>query len=444
MVLMKSNENELANMRKTALKLKLDTFIVKTANPNPGAMLDDEKIVPSNPGYRRYAYKPGTYERIRTGGPCTKLWFMANIHCNGEVVGCCYDYNQQMIAGNAFEKPFTEIWNSQACRDLRKKLFYDKDSLPRCRACDVNFKLSQAGWFVEATPCNLKTRKHIQNTIRETARKILPRRVFALMGSGYSQADKIALNLKRRLTTRSLRNLRLHSHICSLQLPLPVDHKRGWNPVPLFSGRTKSLAALRCHTSSLVPDCSPHPPHAHPEEELFLLLSGELELIVPDDKNSQKTTGVHLKPLQVLFYPAGFAHTIKTISTEPANYLMLKWHNKYRDDSSALSFSSFNLSAFMIDARNQDGFSPHLIFEGPTSYLKKIQSHVTTLAPQAGYAPHKDPYDVVLVVLDGEVETLGQRTGPHSVIFYAAGEPHGMHNPNRTETARYVVFEFHG
>jgi hypothetical protein len=28
------------------------------------------------------------------------------------------------------------------------------------------------------------------------------------------------------------------------------------------------------------------------------------------------------------------------------------------------------------------------------------------------------------------------------VILYAAGEPHGMHNPGRT-TAKYVVFEFH-
>ena len=29
------------------------------------------------------------------------------------------------------------------------------------------------------------------------------------------------------------------------------------------------------------------------------------------------------------------------------------------------------------------------------------------------------------------------------MIFYAAGEPHGMSNPGRV-TAKYVVFEFHG
>jgi quercetin dioxygenase-like cupin family protein len=98
----------------------------------------------------------------------------------------------------------------------------------------------------------------------------------------------------------------------------------------------------------------------------------------------------------------------------------------------------------MTDAKSQNGFCPRLVFEGPTDYLKKLRCHVTTFAPQAGYAPHKDPYDVVIVVLAGEVETLGQRTGPHSVIFYAAGEPHGMRNPSLDVTARYVVFEFHG
>jgi hypothetical protein len=149
---------------------------------------------------------------------------------------------------------------------------------------------------------------------------------------------------------------------------------------------------------------------------------------------------VCVKPLQVLFYPAGFTHTIKTISAKPANYLMLKWQNKFRDDSSALSFGSFNLSASMTDATIQEGFCPRLVFENPTPYLKKLRCHVTTLAPQAGCSSHKDPYDVVIV---GQVETLGQHAGPYSVIFYATGEAHGMHNSGQTSSAHYVVFERH-
>jgi radical SAM protein with 4Fe4S-binding SPASM domain len=444
MVLMKSNENELDSMRKMARQLNVDTFTVKTAFPNRGATQNDALIVPTNPEHRRYEYKPETFERIRIGGPCTKPWFMINIHSNGNVVACNYDYDQEMIVGNAFEQPLTEIWNSDVCRSLRRKLFYDKDTLPKCRECDVNFKLSAAGWFVEVTDCTISLKKRLFITARETARKVLPSKVFSLLSAGYRQADTAAVALKQRLSASSRRNLPLHSQIHALQLPLATDPAKGWRPYPFFFGSTPSIPMLGAHASALVPDFSPHPPHVHPEEELLLLLSGELELIVPDKKNSQKTTLVCVKPMQGLYYPAGFAHTIKTISAEPANYLMLKWHNKFRDDSSALSFSSFNFSASMTDATIQEGFCSHLIFEGPTAYLKKLHCHVTTLAPQAGYAPHTDPYDVILVILEGEVETLGQHAGAHSVIFYAAGEPHGMRNPSHTTAACYVVFEFHG
>jgi hypothetical protein len=90
----------------------------------------------------------------------------------------------------------------------------------------------------------------------------------------------------------------------------------------------------------------------------------------------------------------------------------------------------------------ESGFSTRLVFEGPTRYLRKLQCHTTLLGPGAGYEPHSDKHDVCIVVLEEEVETLGQRIAPHGVIFCAAGEPHGMRNPGGA-TARYIVFEFH-
>src|SRR5262249_44735384 len=69
--------------------------------------------------------------------------------------------------------------------------------------------------------------------------------------------------------------------------------------------------------------------------------------------------------------------------------------------------------------------------------------HLSTLAPGAGYDPHCDPYDVAMILLDGELESLDQRLTPHSVIFYPAGQPHGLKNPGAIP-ARYLVFEFHG
>jgi quercetin dioxygenase-like cupin family protein len=123
---------------------------------------------------------------------------------------------------------------------------------------------------------------------------------------------------------------------------------------------------------------------------------------------------------------------------------MLKWQKRKSRGRAKLSYGPFDARARACDTQVQDGMRRRLVFEDRTAYLNKLHCHVSTLAPQAGYAPHKDPYDVIIVVLEGEVETLERCAGPHSVIFYAAGEPHGLRNPSQTHEARYVVFELHG
>ena len=75
--------------------------------------------------------------------------------------------------------------------------------------------------------------------------------------------------------------------------------------------------------------------------------------------------------------------------------------------------------------------------------LSKLHCHVTELQPGAGYAPHADEHDVMIVVLSGIVETLGQTVTRNGAIYYSAGELHGMRNVGE-ELARYFVLEFHG
>ena len=41
------------------------------------------------------------------------------IQWNGEVIPCCYDYNNQIILGNAFETPVMEILGGEKYEDLR-------------------------------------------------------------------------------------------------------------------------------------------------------------------------------------------------------------------------------------------------------------------------------------------------------------------------------------
>ncbi len=233
----------------------------------------------------------------------------------------------------------------------------------------------------------------------------------------------------------------LRSGIFPLRIPLLPDEQRGWKPYHLFRGWTVGVSFLSCHASVLLSRRCPHPPHSHKEEELLLLLSGKVDLILPDLSKRSGELRTPLGPGQLVYYPSYFAHTLETTSQGPANYLMLKWQSRPTGAGPPLDFGRFD-TGFTADAPPRKGFHHSLIFEGPTAYLQKLQCHASTLTPGAGYDPHRDPYDVAIVVLAGEVETLGRRAGPSSVIFYPSGDPHGMRNPGG-EVAKYLVFEFH-
>jgi mannose-6-phosphate isomerase-like protein (cupin superfamily) len=236
---------------------------------------------------------------------------------------------------------------------------------------------------------------------------------------------------------------KLNSYVHPLLIPLLEDEATGWKFYPVFCGSADGLGELECHVSVLNRDRCPHPPHSHPEEELLLLLSGEVELILPGESPPGKKRR-KLESGEFVYYPSGFAHTLRTTSDIPANYLMLKWSGRSKNKESLLGFDLFCLSDFEGKTlEGKEGFHPQIVFEGPTAFLHKLHCHFSTLSPGSGYIPHADPYHVVVVVLGGVVETLGRRVEPYGVIFYKAGAAHGLRNPDE-KTAKYIVFEFHG
>lgn len=59
------------------------------------------------------------------------------IQWNGEVIPCCYDYNNQIILGNAFETPILDILNGEKYRLLRYAHAARKFGIfPYCDQCD--------------------------------------------------------------------------------------------------------------------------------------------------------------------------------------------------------------------------------------------------------------------------------------------------------------------
>lgn len=230
--------------------------------------------------------------------------------------------------------------------------------------------------------------------------------------------------------------------IHSFDLPVgEVQSPKPWRVFPAFRGPTRTCADMSCHASVLTGGHVPHPPHSHVEEELLIALHGEVELVIPSGPSDAAPRTERLRPGAFVYYPAWQYHTIRNPGTAPVGYVMFKWQAPLTGGPKSLGVDILR-SEDLVPPVGAPPFWTRRLFEGATGCLGKLHAHLTVLAPGAGYEPHRDAYDVAIVTLSGTVETLDQAVGPQSVIYYGAGELHGMRNVGQ-EPARYLVFEFH-
>jgi mannose-6-phosphate isomerase-like protein (cupin superfamily) len=233
----------------------------------------------------------------------------------------------------------------------------------------------------------------------------------------------------------------LHAQFHEMSLPSGEDGLAPYKAHYLFEGETRNVARMSTHYSVLLPGHSPHPPHAHREEEILVVIDGEAELVIGLNDNGSEPRRERLQRGSFVFYPAFQFHTIRNVGSSPITYLMFKWTGQAREVETPLETTVIRGEA--IGAVPDDSFATKLLFEGPTHYLAKLHAHFTQVQPEAGYKAHADSHDVAIVTLSGSVQTAGRRLGQNNVIYFPAGEVHGMDNPE-SESARYLVFEFHG
>ena len=391
----------------------------------------------------RKDYRRKYGREYRLTGCCLEMWREPQINFDGRVFGCSVNYWNDY--GNAFFEGLLPIFNSEKMRYAKYMLMGrqpPRNDIP-CVRCTAYQTMQESGaWLSEQEVKMPYQPPRAAIMLQNKAPKVYCwTRRFVHRGSP-EESPRFRLPKKIRGTIGGAINS-LRSAVYSIEIPNKVDAKAGWTPTPFFNGRTRALRNLSCHVSHLAGGRFPHLPHEHREEEILLLLSGQVDLIFPDQKNGDGNVRHPLKAGELVYYPKYFAHTIQASGKDLSKYLMFKWegHRVFRNPT--LSFNTFGVSNFEKTSQEEKGFSFITLFEGKTSYLTKLHCHLSTLTPGGGYAPHVDPYDVVIVVLEGEVETLGERVGPHGVIFYADGEAHGIRNTGQGK-AKYLVFEFHG
>ena len=234
---------------------------------------------------------------------------------------------------------------------------------------------------------------------------------------------------------------KLTSSVYSFKIPLSLKKNEKFKASSIFKCITGSLLEISCHVSATVKGHSPHDPHTHKEEEILFLLSGSVNLIYPDSNDLLENGKTDLEEGQFVYYPANFCHTFKTTSEKPANFLALKWKTNSENKNPGLGFVHFSIPDNLDNQKNKK-FLVKTLFEDSTLYLNKLHCHTSVISPGGSFEPHHDIYDVVSIILEGKVETLGKKAKPYDVVFYPTGELHGICN-KENNIAREVVFEFH-
>ena len=85
---------------------------------------------------------------------------------------------------------------------------------------------------------------------------------------------------------------------------------------PILNGKTESGAQMEVHETILAPGSSPHPPHHHKHDELFLMCKGSLEVTI-----AGKTTAIG--PGSAAYVHSGEEHGVRNNGTVDAQYFVV-------------------------------------------------------------------------------------------------------------------------
>lgn len=228
-----------------------------------------------------------------------------------------------------------------------------------------------------------------------------------------------------------------------LSFPLQLGSKNRLS-YSIFLGATPNLGSLDCHYTVLAEGQTPHPPHVHDDEEIIIPLVGNVDILRAAAADSTETRDERVGFGRLVYHASRLPHTIRAVGPGPSGYLVLRWSAPAGEKTpdGAVSARSFDLGEVLAaEPAATEGRSRTLIFEGPTRLLRRLHVHASFARPGEGSAPHQDPHDVAVIVLEGAVETTSGRVEAPGIIFHPAGRTHFLRSVGALP-ARYLAIEF--
>lgn len=136
-IVMKHNEHQVPEFLEWAQAIGVDKANV--IDPCVRSVAEGKQMLPEDRSYWFYdeeAFECGVLKPKHVpDNECTWVWNSTMINWNGDVVPCCRDPHGRHVLGNAFERPFREIWNGEPMLDFRRQIVSNQGQVDICRLC---------------------------------------------------------------------------------------------------------------------------------------------------------------------------------------------------------------------------------------------------------------------------------------------------------------------
>ncbi|MEI7661378.1 MAG: radical SAM/SPASM domain-containing protein [Bacteroidota bacterium] len=143
-LVLKSNEHQLAEIKKLGRELGVDKVTFKTAQFNDYE--HGNPLMPDSPKHTRYTLGkdiPGSIPaytlKIPRPDSCFRMWSSCVFTWDGKVVPCCFDKDATHELGDMTRQTFEEIWKGDSYNSFRKKILESRKSIDICSNCSQTF-----------------------------------------------------------------------------------------------------------------------------------------------------------------------------------------------------------------------------------------------------------------------------------------------------------------
>ena len=232
--------------------------------------------------------------------------------------------------------------------------------------------------------------------------------------------------------------------------PVAADVYR-WDKVPttnkthstqrvFLEGTTPAFKHLKVHATTVTAGQTPHPGHAHADEELVIVKEGQLTVTIAGKIETLEAGSI------ALILPND-EHSFENRGNQPVSYYVMRYEAANPDAQRvAKAGQSFVKHWKEMEYKPHDKGGRRNVFDTATPQSERFEMHITTLNEGLmSHPPHTHIAAEILLLIEGQAEeSIDGKwipAGVGDIIFLQSEVPHAIRNTGRG-ACTYFAFQF--